>query len=354
MNHSPLPVILAIETSCDDTAAAVVQGTTVLSNIIASQTVHHDWGGIVPELASREHVRAISYCVDAALQKAAIPAEQIDAIAVTYGPGLPGSLLVGTQYAKGLSISLGVPLVPVHHIRAHVYSAYLEDPLLTFPSISLVVSGGHTALFVVEDWLRYRMVGSTVDDAAGEAFDKVSKMLGLGYPGGPVIDKLAQQGNPDAIAVPRGKIADGTLDFSFSGLKTSVRNTLVKLGHTIGKPFDHPEVSTADICASVQRAIVEVLVAKTIQAACDYGADTITVAGGVSANSELRRTLAQAARSMGLRYAAPRGEYCIDNAAMIGFVAYHALRNGEQGSVDFGIEPRAMKHSGKEVKPTAR
>ena len=273
-----------------------MQGTTVLSNIIASQTVHHDWGGIVPELASREHVRAISYCVDAALQKAAIPAEQIDAIAVTYGPGLPGSLLVGTQYAKGLSISLGVPLVPVHHIRAHVYSAYLEDTSLTFPSISLVVSGGHTALFVVEDWLR----------------------------------------------------------FSFSGLKTSVRNTLVKLGHTIGKPFDHPEVSTADICASVQRAIVEVLVAKTIQAARDYGADTITVAGGVSANSELRRTLAQAAQSMGLRYAAPRGEYCIDNAAMIGFVAYHALRNGEQGSVDFGIEPRAMKHSGKEVKPTAR
>ncbi len=336
MSELDAPTILAIETSCDDTAVAVVRGTVVLSNVISSQSVHNTWGGIVPELASREHVRAIGTMVQLAMMQADVEYTHINAIAVTQGPGLPGSLLVGTQFAKGLALRLGSPLLPVHHIQAHVYSGYLEDPTLPMPSICLVVSGGHTALFYVEDWTTHRMIGSTRDDAAGEAFDKVAKLVGLGYPGGPHIDRLSQQGDPEAFSFPRGLAGESGFDFSFSGLKTAVRRAL--------QP--HAELDSHLVCniaASAQRAIVDVLVAKTIAAAEQYGVSTICIAGGVSANSELRTAMHAQCANRGWRFIAPRNEYCIDNAAMIGFVAARQLSLISRGTMNFGIQPQALR-----------
>lgn len=330
--------ILAIETSCDDTSASVVTNGEVRSNVISSQSIHNNYGGIVPELASREHMKGIAPIVEAALREAHTSLSAIGAIAVTYGPGLAGSLLVGCHFAKGLALRNNKPLYPVHHIEAHLYSGYLEQPSLTYPSISLVVSGGHTSIFLVTSPVEYRALGSTVDDAAGEAFDKVAKMLGLGYPGGPHIDNLAQQGNVNEFAFPRGLLHDGTYGFSFSGLKTSVRRTIESL-QASGKPLPIP-----DICASVQEAIVDVLVEKTIRAAREYNVSAIAISGGVSANSRLRAAMADEAAQHGLEVVAPRLGYCVDNAAMIANVAMMRMHHGVQATHhSFTISPKAIR-----------
>lgn len=303
--------ILAIESSCDDTAVAIVRNGTVLSSVVSSQPIHNSYGGIVPELASREHVKAISPLTTVALADAGCTMQNVDAIAVTTGPGLAGSLVVGLNFAKGLALAHSVPLIPVHHIEAHIYSAFLEHQDVPFPSVGLVVSGGHTAIIAVEDMATYRILGSTRDDAAGEAFDKVAKMLGLGYPGGPHIDRLAASGNPHAIEFPRGMRVSNTLDMSFSGLKTAVRTYLQSgLKHSI-----------EDVCASVQTAIVDVLIDRTIRAVEEIGALSVTISGGVSANSELRRRLSEECQRRSIRIAIPSLQYSIDNAAMIGFLA---------------------------------
>lgn len=332
------PLILAIETSCDDTAAAVVQGTTVRSNIVSSQDIHNLHGGIVPELASREHVKAIAPIVQLALAEAAVDIGDVDAIAVTYGPGLPGSLVVGTHYAKGLSLRLGKPLYPIHHIEAHMYSGHLEDPTLGFPALCLVVSGGHTSVFLLTSLTDYRILGSTRDDAAGEAFDKIAKMLGLGYPGGPYIDRLAKDGDAAAIAFPRGLHHEASYDFSFSGLKTAVR-------YYLQRTPDGERRSHADIAASAQQAIVDVLVHKTMRAAMDHGVRAVVIAGGVSANSLLRTAMRDRCSAAGMHFVAPRPMYSVDNAAMIGFLAAQRLAQGSAGeqTLDFGIEAHALR-----------
>lgn len=328
------PLILAIETSCDDTAAAVVEGTMVLSNVISSQAVHNLWGGIVPELASREHVLSIVPIVEAALREAHRSIDDVHAIAVTNGPGLPGSLTVGTQFARGLALRRSLPLIPVHHIEAHVYSPYLEDPDLGFPSICLVVSGGHTAIMHLKGFADYSVLGLTRDDAAGEAFDKVAKMLGLGYPGGPQIDRLAAQGTADSVQFPRGLLHDGSYDFSFSGLKTAVRYFL----------RDHQEARIEDVCASTQAAIVDVLVAKTIAAAKAHRVGSILLSGGVAANRELRQRMSNHASQLGCKFVAPRPGYSVDNAAMIGFLASHRLKQGYAvHPTHIRIQPSALR-----------
>ena len=342
-----MSLILAIETSCDDTSVAVIRDGAVLSNIISSQPIHNEWGGIVPELASREHVKAIGPITREALKGASVSLDDIDVIAVTNGPGLPGSLLVGTQFAKGLALRHNKPLIPIHHIEAHLYSGYLEDHTLSFPSICLVVSGGHTSLFLIESFNSFKVLGSTKDDAAGEAFDKIAKMLGLGYPGGPHVDRLASAGDAHAINFPRGLLTDEGFDFSFSGLKTAVRYYL----------RDHPQHNINDVCASAQRAIVDVLVAKTIRAAESRNVAAVTIAGGVSANSELRARMSKECVEMGLPFAAPRMEYAVDNAAMIGFLAEARNTSTESNvkrslgigaelshtDLSFSIEPRALR-----------
>jgi N6-L-threonylcarbamoyladenine synthase len=330
--------ILAIETSCDDTAAAVLVDGHIRSNIISSQAIHDLYGGIVPELASREHMRLIAQIVDSALSKADVVLAAIDAIAVTNGPGLAGSLLVGSQYAKGLALALKIPVYPVHHIEAHLYSGYLEEPTLPYPSISLVVSGGHTSIFRVDSPDAFSVLGSTTDDAAGEAFDKIAKMLGLGYPGGPAIDKHAAAGNRNAYSFPRGRISEDSFDFSFSGLKTAVRrevDRLVALGEPL--PID-------DLCASAQAAIVDILVAKTIRAATASAVVAVTISGGVSANTELRSRMADQCAATGLTFVAPRMQYCVDNAAMIASVAAMRIASGAAApSIHFPIEPKAIR-----------
>ncbi len=326
--------ILAIETSCDDTSVAVIRNGAVLSNVISSQPIHDQWGGIVPELASREHVKAIGPITQAALAQGGITMDDVSAVAVTNGPGLPGSLLVGTHYAKGLALRHGLPVFPVHHIEAHVYSGYLEHPELAFPSICLVVSGGHTSIFHVESFDQFTVLGSTRDDAAGEAFDKISKMLGLGYPGGPHIDRLAREGNAEAVSFPRGLLRDDSYDFSFSGLKTAVRYHLRDAGDNANVP---------DVCASAQRAIVDVLVTKTMRAADAHGVKAVAIAGGVSANSELRASMQQECDRRGLTFVAPRMDYCVDNAAMIGFLAAARMGSEAPARLDFTVEPRSIR-----------
>lgn len=330
--------ILGIETSCDDTSAAVVADGAVLSNVVSSQSIHNTYGGIVPELASREHIKGIAPIVQAALLESGRSMEMIDAIAVTYGPGLAGSLLVGTHFAKGLALMHQKPLYPVHHIEAHLYSGYLEEPDLEFPSISLVVSGGHTSIFYVANASTYEVLGSTCDDAAGEAFDKVSKMLRLGYPGGPEIDLRAKAGKTDAFDFPRGLMHDASYTFSFSGLKTSVRRAL----ETIRSAGE--DIPINDICASVQEAIVDVLVSKTLRAALEKGVKAVSISGGVSANSRLRECMRQAATAHEIRLVTPRIGYCVDNAAMIAHVAQMRASHGlKPANPDFTISPKAIR-----------
>jgi len=312
--------ILAIESSCDETSAAVVKGSKVLSNIISSQYFHSKYGGVVPELASRAHLESISGIVTEALEKASLHMKEIEAIAVTSEPGLIGSLIVGSNFAKGISLKYGLPIIPVNHIEGHIYSGGLQDSSVTFPHISLVVSGGHTSIFLVSSYSKYKVIGSTRDDAAGEAFDKIAKILGFPYPGGPEIDKISKKGDPNSYDFPRSMINSQNFDFSFSGLKTSVRYYLEK-----NFPDGVPDDLIADVAASVQQAIVDVLVSKTVKAAKEYLPDSnrnvIVIAGGVSANSELRRKMSSEAAKFNIRTVAPELEYSMDNAAMIAFIA---------------------------------
>lgn len=331
--------ILAIESSCDDTSIAVINKNNVLSNVISSQSVHTDFGGIVPELASRAHITNISRLTLSSLGIAGLEIDKIQAIAVTSEPGLMGSLIVGSSFAKGLSLKYNLPLIPVNHIEGHIYSGCLEDETLEFPFISLVVSGGHTSLFLVKSYAEYEIIGMTKDDAAGEAFDKIAKLMGLGYPGGPVIDKLAKEGNPTEYDFPRSMINTDDFDFSFSGLKTSVR-------YFIHKNFEFPldEVDKKNLAASVQSAIVDVLIHKTRKAAKKYKVKNIVIGGGVSANTLLRKSFKDLEQK-GYKIVLPKMEYCIDNAAMIGFLANKKFEHSENKFDDlkFKVSSRPMR-----------
>jgi N6-L-threonylcarbamoyladenine synthase len=319
--------VLAIETSCDDTGAAVIlDGRKILSNVVSSQVpIHQKYGGVVPELASRRHVESIVPIVKEALEMAELTLSEIDGIAVTQGPGLVGSLLVGLSFAKSLSFATGLPLVGVNHIEAHLSAIFLEEKPPRFPFIGLVVSGGHTSLFRVDGFGKYRRLGQTRDDAAGEAFDKVAKLLGLGYPGGPIIDELSKMGNPKAIRFPRASLGKNSFDFSFSGIKTAVVN-YVKSHPAASEGYS--EAHIPDIVASFQEAVVEVLVKKTLQAAQHEQLKRIVLSGGVAANRLLREKTEEEASRQKLRVYIPSPFFCTDNAAMVGVVGYEYLKRG--------------------------
>lgn len=311
--------ILGIETSCDETSVAVYRDGVLLSNIISSQIVHAQYGGVVPEIASRAHQKLIIPVVHEALEKASVHKEDLSAVAVASGPGLMGSLLVGVNFGKALAYGLGIPFIAVNHMEAHIYSNFIDPPVPQFPFINLTVSGGHTQLVLVHSDFEYTIVGETRDDAAGEAFDKVAKMLQLDYPGGPQIDAWAKKGNPGAVIFPRPYATDADNDFSFSGIKTSVLYYL-RDHHLRGVKI--PEGVLADICAGFQESVVDVLVQKTVRAAEKCKVAHIAVAGGVSANSRLRSMMAAAAESAGKKLFIPKIEYCTDNGAMIAVVGY--------------------------------
>jgi N6-L-threonylcarbamoyladenine synthase len=320
-------IILAIETSCDDTAAAVIlDGRKILSNVVSSQvSVHQRYGGVVPELASRKHIESIVPIVKEVLDQAGVTLKGIDGIAVTQGPGLVGSLLVGLSFGKSLSFATGLPLVGVNHVEGHLSAIFLEEAAPRFPFVGLVVSGGHTSLFRVDGFGKYRRIGQTRDDAAGEAFDKVAKLLGLGYPGGPIIDELSRTGNPGAIRFPRASLGKRSFDFSFSGLKTAVVNYV----KTHSQPVeDYPKGLVSDIVASFQQAVVDVLVKKTVEAAEHEKVKRIVLAGGVSANHHLRESMKKEASGRKLKVYIPSPIFCTDNAAMIGVVGYQYLKRG--------------------------
>lgn len=327
--------ILAIETSCDETAAAVVRdGREVLSNIISSQIdLHTLYGGVVPEIASRKHIEKINQVTGQALHEAGRNLSDMDAIAVTYGPGLVGALLVGVSAAKAMSFASGIPLVGVHHIEGHISANYIENKELEPPFVCLVVSGGHSHLVVVRDYGEYEILGRTRDDAAGEAFDKVARAIGLGYPGGPKIDKVSRQGNPDAIQFPRAKVADAVYDFSFSGLKSAVLNYLNSC-EMKGIP-----VCQADVAASFQKAVVDVLVEHSLMAVEESGIDKFAIAGGVASNQALREALAEACRQKGVAFYRPSPILCTDNAAMIGAAAYYEYQKGVRHGYDLNAVP---------------
>ncbi len=332
MQHQPKTVyLLAIESSCDDTSAAVFRNNENLSNLVANQDVHRQFGGVVPELASRAHLQNIIPVVDAAMQKAGISLDQLGAVAFTRGPGLIGSLLVGATFAKGLALTLNVPLIEVNHMQAHVLAHFIEDPKPAFPFLCLTVSGGHTQIVLVRSHLDMEVIGQTTDDAAGEAFDKSAKILGLPYPGGPLIDKYAQLGNPNAFMFGKPKV-DG-LDFSFSGFKTSVL-------YAVQKQQRHDPEFVAkhlnDLCSSIQRHIIEMLMEKLELAAKQQGIKEIAIAGGVSANSGLRHAIETTGKRLGWNTYIPRFEYCTDNAAMIGMVGYYKYLRGEFTTQDVG------------------
>lgn len=327
--------ILAIESSCDETSAAVVlNGREILSNVIASQiSTHEQYGGVVPEVASRMHIEAISGVVEEALLKANITLEKIDAIGVTYGPGLVGALLVGLQFAKGLAFASKKPLVGVNHIEGHICANYIQHKDLKPPFISLVVSGGHTFIVHVKDYGIYEVIGQTRDDAAGEAYDKVARALGLGYPGGPKIDKLAKEGNPKAITFPKANFHEETLDFSFSGVKSAVLNYLNKCN------MQNIEINKADVAASFQQAVVDVLKDNVLLTCKKKNIDTIAIAGGVASNSTLRETLINEAGKKGIKVLFPTPILCTDNAAMIGSVAYFNFINGKVNDLNLNAKP---------------
>jgi N6-L-threonylcarbamoyladenine synthase len=335
-------LILGIESSCDETAASVVEdGVRVRSNVIASQiSIHRKYGGVVPEIASREHLEKIDQVVTAALDDAGVTIAGIDGIAVTQGPGLVGSLLVGINYAKGLAYAAGKPIVGVNHIEGHIYSTAFEFPAPEYPALALVVSGGHTNLFLIPEPERYKLVGRTRDDAAGEAFDKVSKLIGLGYPGGPVVDRLARLGNKRAIVFPLAEIKDPDhrLDFSFSGLKTAV---LRYVRENDIPPVEDPQSASPailDLCASFQNAVVRALVRSLRRAAEVYAPQTIMLAGGVACNSELRASVAELASDLKIPVFIPSPIYTTDNAAMIAAAGYPKLLRGESASWQMSAE----------------
>ncbi|MEI7593521.1 MAG: tRNA (adenosine(37)-N6)-threonylcarbamoyltransferase complex transferase subunit TsaD [Actinomycetes bacterium] len=322
--------ILGIETSCDETAAAVVaDGLNVLSSVVSSQVeLHARFGGVVPEIASRAHVESLTPVVEQALVEAGIHDDHVEAVAATVGPGLVGALLVGVSAAKALALVWDVPFVAVNHLEAHLYAALIEDPDIELPIVVLLVSGGHTLLILMEGHGRYSVLGTTIDDAAGEAFDKVARYLGLGYPGGPAIDQLSALGDPSAISFPRAMLADD-YDFSFSGVKTSVVNYVRK----------HPDVETADVAASFQEAVVDVLVTKARRAAKASGAKGLALAGGVAANSLLRTRVLDACMADGLHPFLPSREMCTDNAAMVASVAWWRLQSDGPSPLDTGASP---------------
>jgi N6-L-threonylcarbamoyladenine synthase len=327
-------IVLGIETSCDDTSAAVVEdGRRVRSNVIAAQDVHRDFGGVVPELASRAHLDLLPATVERALADAQIGFADLDAIAVTRAPGLLGSLLVGVSYAKALASSLGIPVVGVNHIEAHLLAPLLEGAVFGSPTVGVVASGGHSEFFVVEAPGRYRVVGTTRDDAIGEAFDKVAKLLGLGFPGGPAIDRLSDLGRADRFAFPRAMLDSGDFDVSFSGLKTAVRQTLERTSHPTDGQF------VADVCASFQAAAVEALVAKLEAAARAHDAKTLVAGGGVACNRRLRRELEALAGRLGVPSYVPSPKLCADNAAMIALVGTLRLERGEKDDASLEAEP---------------
>lgn len=328
-------LILAVESSCDETAAAVVKnGRTVLSNIISSQIALHTlYGGVVPEIASRKHIEKINQVIEEALSQAGITLAGIDAVAVTYGPGLVGALLVGVAEAKAIAYAAKKPLVGVHHIEGHVSANYIENPELEPPFLCLVVSGGHTHLVLVKEYGVYEVVGRTHDDAAGEAYDKVARAIGLGYPGGPKIDALAREGNPHAIPFPRAGIEGAPFDFSFSGLKSAVLNYLNSC------EMKGEEVNRADVAASFQQAVVDVLTARAVAAAKEYHMERVALAGGVASNSALRAAMEDACGRHGLKFYRPSPVFCTDNAAMIGAAAYYEYRNGVRSGLDLNAVP---------------
>ncbi|MCP5029325.1 MAG: tRNA (adenosine(37)-N6)-threonylcarbamoyltransferase complex transferase subunit TsaD [Actinomycetia bacterium] len=322
--------VLGIETSCDETAAAVVvDGHVVLSNVVSSQVdIHARYGGVVPEIASRAHVELLNPVVAQATVEAGLPDSGPDAVAATYGPGLVGSLLVGISAAKAMAMVWGVPFIGVNHLEAHLHAALLEEPDLEMPVIVLLVSGGHTMLVHMRGVGDYEVLGSTLDDAAGEAFDKVARFLGLGYPGGPIIDRLAMEGDPEAVKLPRAMLGD-SYEFSFSGLKTAVINAVRK----------QPELEAADVAASFQAAVVDVLVAKARRAAADVGATGVAIGGGVAANSQLREAVLDAAVADGIQAFLPSRSMCTDNAAMVAAAGYYRLHSDGPTSLAAGAVP---------------
>ena len=327
--------ILAIESSCDETAASVVKnGREVLSNVISSQIALHTlYGGVVPEIASRKHIEKMNPVIEEALKEAGVTLKDISAIAVTYGPGLVGALLVGVSAAKALSFATGIPLVGVHHISGHISANFIEHKELEPPFVCLVASGGHSHLVVVRDYGEYEIIGRTRDDAAGEAFDKVARAIGLGYPGGPKIDKLAKEGNPNAIAFPRAKVAENEYDFSFSGLKSAVLNYLN------GCSMKGEEVNAADVAASFQKAVIDVLVEHSLHAVSAYGFDKFAIAGGVASNSSLREAFVRECSNRGITFYHPSPVYCTDNAAMIGVAGYYEYIKGVRHGYDLNAVP---------------
>lgn len=328
-------LILAVESSCDETAAAVVRnGREILSNIIYSQIdLHTLYGGVVPEIASRKHIEKINQVIEKALAEAGVTLAEIDAVGVTYGPGLVGALLVGVAEAKAIAYAAGKPLVGVHHIEGHIAANYIEHQDLEPPFLCLVVSGGHTHLVRVRDFGTFDILGRTRDDAAGEAFDKVARAIGLGYPGGPKIDRVAREGDPDAIAFPRAHVEDALYDFSFSGLKSAVLN------YINGCRMKGETFSQADVAASFQKAVTDVLVANAMHAVEEYGADTFAIAGGVASNSALRAAMQEACAKRGVKFCYPSPVYCTDNAAMIGVAAYYEYRKGTRSGWDLNAVP---------------
>ena len=329
--------ILGIESSCDDTSAAVIRGRTLLSNVIASQDVHRKYGGVIPELASRAHQQNIIPVVDTAIREAGIDLKDLDGIAFTRGPGLLGSLMVGVSFAKGLSLSLDIPMMDVNHLQGHISSHFIDLPDRQlahprFPFLCLLVSGGHSQIVLVKDYGEMEIVGTTIDDAAGEAFDKCAKVMGLPYPGGPLLDKLSREGNPHALKLPHVQ-TPGRYDYSFSGLKTALINTVHKLRQ------NGQDVPAADIAASFQHAAVELLSDKAMLAAVETGAKTVALAGGVASNSGLRNTMNDKCQKAGVRLVMPPPILCTDNAAMIGSAAFYRLMRGETAGLDLNACP---------------
>ena len=339
MQHEDV-FILAIESSCDDTAAAILQNDKVLSNVVANQLIHNQYGGVVPELASRAHQQNIVPVIDAALKKANITKEQLSAIAFTQGPGLMGSLLVGSSFAKSLALALNIPLIAVNHMQAHVLAHFIDEAGYdkpTFPFIALTISGGHTQIIKVNSFFDMEIIGETTDDAVGEAFDKSAKILGLHYPGGPLVDKYAQLGNPKAFTFTKPKVPE--LDFSFSGLKTAILYFIQK--KTIENP-NFIEENLNDICASIQHTIIEILMDKLQLAVAITGIKQIAIGGGVSANSGIRKTLKEAEQKFGWKTYIPKFEYTTDNAAMIGIVGYQKFLLGKFETSDVVSKARIL------------
>ncbi len=328
-------LVLAIESSCDETAASVVRnGREVLSNIISSQIALHTlYGGVVPEIASRKHIEKINQVIETALSEAGVTLEEIDAVGVTYGPGLVGALLVGVAEAKAIAYAAKKPLIGVHHIEGHIAANYIEHKELEPPFFCLVVSGGHSHLVQVKDYGQFEIIGRTRDDAAGEAFDKVARAIGLGYPGGPKIDKVSKEGNPEAIAFPRAHVGDSLYDFSFSGVKSAVLN------YINGCRMKGEEWNQADIAASFQKAVTDVLVENAMRAVREYRAEKFAIAGGVAANSALRSAMKEACEKEGIDFYYPSPVYCTDNAAMIGAAAYYEYLNGTRHGWDLNAVP---------------